>query len=240
MTMTTHAPERSPENAPSDVPSDASENAPSLYTRYIGAMLYFMGAALIAGAVVHYPIDPPQYTVICVVGAFVFMLGTVFNEFILATERPNLSRALALVVFSLLLSFGVGLVGGGIQHFTQFPERSALMTPIGLVMSYVAFLAKDTDGRWRHLFSLFSAGVLVTAALTWFGMSALGDAIGSSGHSHDHGTTETPVGHHPAGTDGTVIERPVEEKAPVGEELSIAPAPVGDNPAGHDHSTHAH
>jgi hypothetical protein len=235
MTMTVTAPERSPENAP----SVASEKAPGLYTRYIGAMLYFMGAALIAGAVVHYPIDPPQYTVICIVGAFVFMLGTVFNEFILATERPNLSRALALVVFSLLLSFGVGLVGGGIQHFTQFPERSAIMTPLGLVMSYVAFLAKDTDGRWRHLFSLFTAGVLVTAALAYFGMSALGDAIGSSGHSHDHGTTETPADHHP-GTDGTVVERPMEEKAPVGEEPSIAPAPVGDNPVGHDHSTHAH
>ena len=119
-------------------------SGPGLYARYIGAMLYFMGAALIAGAVVHYPIDPPQYTVICVVGAFVFLLGTVFNELVLAPERPNLTGALLLVVFSLLLSFGVGLVGGGIQHFTQLPERSALMTPIGLVMSYAAFIAKDT------------------------------------------------------------------------------------------------
>lgn len=34
-----------------------------LWARYVGAMLYFMGAALIAGGVVHYPIDPPQYGV---------------------------------------------------------------------------------------------------------------------------------------------------------------------------------
>ena len=43
---------------------------PSLHARYVGAMLYFVGAALIAGAVVHYPIDPPVYTVICIVGAW--------------------------------------------------------------------------------------------------------------------------------------------------------------------------
>ncbi|QYX80336.1 hypothetical protein [Streptomyces akebiae] len=92
-------------------------------------MLYFMGAALIAGAVVHYPIDPSLYTIICVVGAFVFLLGTLVNEFVLADERPALSKAVSLVAFSLLLSFGVGLVGGGIQHFEQFPERSAWMTP---------------------------------------------------------------------------------------------------------------
>lgn len=68
---------------------------------------------------------------ICIVGALVFLLGTIVNEFFLATERPNARQVLGLVAFSLLLSFGVGMVGGGIQHFTQFPERSAAMTPIG-------------------------------------------------------------------------------------------------------------
>lgn len=190
--------------SPDDVTAYEAELAgrtPSLYARYIGAMLYFMGAALIAGAVVHYPIDPPQYTVICIVGALVFLLGTIVNEFVLASERPNARQALGLVAFSLLLSFGVGMVGGGIQHFTQFPERSAAMTPIGLVMSYAAFIAKDNDGRWRHAFSLFGAGVIVVAALTWIGMAALGDTLDAEGHSHDQGSTETPVepaDRHPA------------------------------------------
>lgn len=199
---------------------------PGLYSRYIGAMLYFMGAALIAGAVVHYPIDPPQYAAICVVGAFVFLLGTIFNELVLAHERPNLVEAGLLVVFSLLLSFGVGLVGGGIQHFTQFPERSALMTPIGLVMSFAAFIAKDTHGRFHHAFSLFGAGVLVVAGLTYLGMTALGNTIGTSGHDHgghDHGA---PV-------------------APVAPSATPAPAPSGTATPSptrsiHDHSTHAH
>jgi hypothetical protein len=212
--------------SPDDVTAYEAELAkptPSLYSRYIGAMLYFMGAALIAGAVVHYPIDPPQYTVICIVGALVFLLGTIVNEFVLAAERPNARQVLGLVAFSLLLSFGVGMVGGGIQHFTQFPERSAAMTPIGLVMSYAAFIAKDNDGRWHHAFSAFGAGVILVAGLTWLGMSALGSTIDSEGHSHgEDSTTNTPS--DPA-------EAPVDQQQP-------AEAPA--DPADDGHSSHSH
>lgn len=199
---------------------------PSLYARYVGAMLYFVGAALIAGAVVHYPIDPPVYAVICVVGALVFLLGTVVNEFVFAAERPALRRAIALVTFSLLLSFGVGLLGGGIQHFEQFPERSAAMTPIGLLMSYAAFVAKDPEGRWRNLFSLFGAGVVLVAVVTWFGMNAIANSMESPGHGHSHGTEGTPADVAPAD------EAPAEQdNAPTGEP---------DAPAEHEHGSHGH
>lgn len=199
---------------------------PSLYARYVGAMLYFVGAALIAGAVVHYPIDPPVYSVICAVGALVFLLGTVVNEFLFAVERPALRRAVALVTFSLLLSFGVGLLGGGIQHFEQFPERSAAMTPIGLLMSYAAFVAKDSQGRWRNIVSLFGAGVVVVAVLTWFGMTAIADSMESVGHDHSHGTEETPTERVPA------------EQAPA--EQGDAPAGEQGAPAEHGHGSHGH
>ena len=194
---------------------------PSLYARYVGAMLYFVGAALIAGAVVHYPIDPPVYAVICVVGALVFLLGTVVNEFLFAAERPALRRAIALVTFSLLLSFGVGLLGGGIQHFEQFPERSAAMTPIGLLMSYAAFVAKDPEGRWRNLFSLFGAGVVLVAVVTWFSMNAIANSMESNGHSHSHGTEGTPADEAPAEQDNTPTGKP-------------------DVPAEHEHGSHGH
>lgn len=192
-------------------------------------MLYFVGAALIAGAVVHYPIDPPVYTVICVVGALVFLLGTVVNEFIFATERPALGRAVALVTFSLLLSFGVGLLGGGIQHFEQFPERSAAMTPLGLLMSYAAFVAKDPQGRWRDLFSLFGGAVAIVAALSWFGMSAIADSLEATGHEHSHGTDQGPADEPE--DDAPADNAPAEQGAPTGEQ---------DAPAEHGHDSHNH
>ena len=197
-TITTSAPERTapPEPTRGKRTRRKRTGQPSIYARYVGAMLYFVGAALIAGAVVHYPIDPPVYTVICVVGALVFLLGTVVNEFVFAAERPALGRAVSLVTFSLLLSFGVGLLGGGIQHFEQFPERSAAMTPIGLLMSFAAFVAKDAEGRWRNVISIFGAGVVLAAAATWLGMSALADSMET--HDHSHGTSDVPADEAPA------------------------------------------
>lgn len=215
--------------------AELAKRTPSLYSRYIGAMLYFMGAALIAGAVVHYPVNPGLYTIICVVGAVVFLLGTFVNEFVLADERPLLRRAISLVTFSLLLSFGVGLVGGGIQHFEQFPQRSAWMTPIGLVMSYVAFVAKDAKGGLRHLVSPFAIGVVVVAALTWFGMSALASTIDSEGHSHDSTSQapgEAPASENPAGVEPTEDPAVPAPAAPEPE----APA----TPAADAHTSHSH
>jgi hypothetical protein len=126
----------------------------------------------------------------------VFLLGTVVNEFMFAAVRPTLHRAIAFLAFSLLLAFGVGLLGGGIQHFEQFPERSAAMTPLGLLMSYAAFVAKDPEGRWRNLFSTFGAGIVIV--VTWSGMNAIAETLESTGHSHD--TEEIPANRSPADT----------------------------------------
>ncbi len=227
-TSTVAAPPAEP-TAPEDPRGRKRPSEPSLYARYVGAMLYFVGAALIAGAVVHYPIDPPVYTVICVAGALVFLLGTVVNEFIFAAERPALGRAVALVTFSLLLSFGVGLLGGGIQHFEQFPERSAAMTPLGLLMSYAAFVAKDPQGRWRDLFSLFGGAVAIVAALSWFGMSAIADSLEATGHEHGHATDQGPADE--PDDDAPADNAPAEQDAPTGEQ---------DAPAEHGHDSHDH
>ncbi len=225
--MSTITATKPPQPTPT-TPKQTSTETP-LWARYIGAMLYFMGAALIAGGVVHYPIDPPQYTVITIIGAFVFALGTVFNEFVLAPERPTLRRAVWAVTISLFLSFGVGLTGGGIQHFDQFPERCAIMTPVGLAMSYVAFVLKDKEGSWRNLVGFFAAGVAAFTVVVWLGMSALAASIEPA--SHDHGTpADSPT------------DSPAEHRdAPAGhgeEHEEQTPAPVEKQPAddGHSHS----
>lgn len=223
-TITTSAPECAAAPQPT---RRKRTSQPSIYARYVGAMLYFVGAALIAGAVVHYPIDPPVYTVICVVGALVFLLGTVVNEFVFAAEPPSLGRAVSLVTFSLLLSFGVGLLGGGIQHFEQFPERSAAMTPIGLLMSFAAFIAKDAEGRWRHVVSIFGAGVVLVAGATWFGMSALADSMEASDHSH--GSPDVP------GDEAPADRAPAGEPSTPADDRDAPPAPAEDGHDSHGH-----
>lgn len=119
---------------------------------------------------------------------------------------------------SLFLSFGVGLAGGGIQHFEQFSQRCAIMTPLGLTMYYVAFVAKDPEAHWRTFFGRFTAGFAVVVVAVWLGMSALASTIDSTGHDHDHGTnSNTPAAQPSEPTDHSTPE-------PVGEHAKRIPA----------------
>ncbi|MBW5480572.1 hypothetical protein [Streptomyces bambusae] len=163
----------------------------SLSARYLGYVGYFVGAGLISGAVVHHPLDPDRYTRIALYGAGVFLAATILNEFLLTRERPGPARMLTVIVASLMLSFGIGMLSGGLQHFDDFPARGAVLVPTGLVVSFVAFVVKDPDTPARRIFGLVGLAVLLTAALTFYGLRELAASMETGpGGGHSHGTAE--------------------------------------------------
>lgn len=168
---------------------------------YLGYTATFVGAGLISGAVVHHPLDPARYTLIAVVGAAVFLFATVLNEFVLTRQRPGLSRVLGIVTASLALSFGIGMLSGGLQHFEDFPERAAMLIPFGLALSFVAYVLRYQPTRWRAVVGPAGVLVAVTAALAFVGLRGIADGMaaetGGGGHSHGEETTgeaEAPEG----------------------------------------------
>ncbi|MEU9714922.1 hypothetical protein [Streptomyces sp. NPDC047976] len=174
-----------------------------LAARYLGYVGYFVGAGLISGAVVHHPLDPDRYTRIAAYGALVFLGATVLNEFLLTRERPGLPRLLVVIGSSLLLSFGIGMLSGGLQHFDDFPARGTVLVPAGIVVSFVAYVVKDADTPTCRIFSLLGLTVLVVAALAFFGLREVAASMEATpGGGHSHGTAEEPAAddHHPATT----------------------------------------
>ena len=151
-------------------------------------MLYFVGAALIAGAraVVHYPIDPPVYTVICVVGALVFLLGTVVNEFVFAAERPTLavrSRSRHILAAPVVRRRAARRWNPALRAVPRALGGDDSDAPV--LMSFAAFVAEDAEGRWRNMVSAFGATVVLVAGATWFGtVPALADSLETSDHRH--------------------------------------------------------
>lgn len=175
----------------------------SLAARYLGYVGYFVGAGLISGAVVHHPLDPDRYTRIAAYGALVFLAATVLNEFLLTRERPGLPRMLIVIGSSLLLSFGIGMLSGGLQHFDDFPARGAALVPAGIVVSFVAYVIKDADTPTRRIFSVLGLAVLTVAALAFFGLREVAASMETTtGGGHSHGTAEEPAAddHAPATT----------------------------------------
>ncbi|WP_329376770.1 hypothetical protein OG625_04605 [Streptomyces sp. NBC_01351] len=205
----------------------------SLAARYLGYVGYFVGAGLISGAVVHHPLDPDRYTRIAVYGALVFLAATVLNEFLLTRERPGLPRMLVVIGSSLLLSFGIGMLSGGLQHFDDFPARGAVLVPTGLVVSFVAYVIKDADTPWHRMFGLVGLAVLITAALAFFGLrqvaASMETAPGGGGHSHGTGGTGEPA----------TAPEPTAPAAPAapgsGGSPSAKPAPKATPGDGHGH-----
>ncbi|MFD7256186.1 hypothetical protein [Streptomyces sp. NPDC059874] len=205
----------------------------SLAARYLGYVGYFVGAGLISGAVVHHPLDPDRYTRIAAYGALVFLAATVLNEFLLTKERPGLPRMLVVIGSSLLLSFGIGMLSGGLQHFDDFPARGAVLVPTGLVVSFVAYVIKDADTPWHRMFGLVGLTVLIVAALAFFGLRQIAASMETApgGGGHSHGTAETG---EPAADDHAPAS-PAAPAAPAsGGSPSAKPAPTT-APDGHGH-----
>ncbi|MFG2234466.1 hypothetical protein ACGFNX_31510 [Streptomyces sp. NPDC048723] len=206
----------------------------SFAARYLGYVGYFVGAGLISGAVVHHPLDPDRYTRIAVYGALVFLAATVLNEFLLTRERPGLPRMLAVIGSSLLLSFGIGMLSGGLQHFDDFPARGAVLVPAGLVVSFVAYVIKDADTPWHRIFGLVGLAVLAVAALALFGLREVAASMeGAPGGGHSHGTEGEPADSHGSAPEPTA---PV----PTAPAQGASPTPKPSSPAPTHNDGHAH
>ncbi len=106
-----------------------SVQRPRVLGPYAGYVGYFVGTGLISGGLVHHPLDPARYAKVALAGVAVFLAATVLNDVVLAGQRASRTGVLRLVSASLLLSLGIGMLSGGIQHFADFPARSAVLVP---------------------------------------------------------------------------------------------------------------
>lgn len=185
MTVLAQQPAPAPTRGPDAASQTVEAVIPPLSGRYIGYVLYFVGAGLISGAVVHHPLDPTRYTVIALIGAAVFVLATVVNEFLLVAHRPPLSRALRVVGASLVLSFGIGMLSGGLQHFEDFPIRGAVLVPLGLLVSFIGFVLRDAHTSWRRIFGPIGLVVALTAGAAHLSLDAVAHTMGDGG-THGH------------------------------------------------------
>ncbi|MEU0042739.1 hypothetical protein [Streptomyces werraensis] len=207
-----------------------------LFGDYLGYASTFVGAGLISGAIVHHPLDPARYTVIAVIGAFVFLFATVLNEFVLKKQRPGAAKVLGIVIASLALSFGIGMLSGGLQHFEDFPERAAMLIPFGLALSFVAYVLRHQPARWRSIIGPAGVLVLVIAAIAFVGLRGIAADMAAEseggGHSHGEETAED------AGGSGEAESGHAEERGTPASEPSQTAAPAEE--AGHAEDGHGH
>lgn len=118
----------------------------NMHKDYLAYVLHFFGVGFISGSVVHFPSNPILYSGIMLVGAGLFVFGTLEQQ-----KKTDVKQPTTLIAQSLLLVFGIGLMSGSIQHFVDTPQYAALLIPLGLIMSYNTFFWQKNSWRTKVL-----------------------------------------------------------------------------------------
>lgn len=121
-----------------------TKNTLSELLKYYGAYIaMFGGMALITGSIVHAAQEGAlnRSAILLFIGIVLFIVGSYLNEIYLksgGTESP-----LRYIALSLLLAMGVGMMGGGLQHFSDTPIFASFLIPIGILLSLTGFTLRN-------------------------------------------------------------------------------------------------
>ena len=162
---------------------------------YLVYVLLFVGAGMVSGGVVHYPLNEGFYGVLAVLGGLVFVFGSLANELLSERGLPKAGALASLILTSLLLSFGIGMLSGGIQHFTDFPSRAALLVPAGITLSFIAYCFKANLFKKTAIKKVATTGALVLglAFSSLVILTKVANGMNAPVHTHDVVTSEATV-----------------------------------------------
>jgi Ca2+/H+ antiporter len=167
---------------------------------YLVYVLLFVGAGMVSGGVVHYPLNENFYGVLAALGGIVFAIGSLANELISGKGLPKAGSLFSLILTSLLLSFGIGMLSGGIQHFTDFPSRAAKLVPLGITLSFIAYCFKANLFNKFAIKKLTFAGVVIlaTAMSSLVVLTNIANGMNTPAHTHEvvTGESEAPQEDH--------------------------------------------
>ncbi|MCD0164041.1 hypothetical protein [Deinococcus sp. 12RED42] len=160
---------------------------------FFAYFLLLASTSFIAGGIVHLGLgeNTAYYLALAVLGVVCFTVGNYLQEFVLRKKtRPTNLGAFLLVSF--VLSVGMGMMTGGVQHYLDNPAYSSVLIPVGLILAVLAFLSREGVKLGPKLPALMG-GTVAVAALLFGGLSSIGRAItvpGTAGHAHGSAAAE--------------------------------------------------
>ena len=162
-------------------------------------VMYFLGVGFISGSIVHFPINPHFYSIIAGIGVVIFLFGAVMEKKLKEKEtgssQSSLSSWVFLIVSSLILSIGIGMLSGGIQHFTDVAEEAKIFIPLGLALSIIGFVLKSKSAISSREWKFVAIKVIALVIPIYFVTSYLAHSVQAHADlPSDHHAEE--AGHH--------------------------------------------
>src|SRR3712207_6748791 len=146
----------------------------------------YLGVALTGGSIVHLPLDPVRYLLIGGIGVLVFIGASVADarhRHAAGLEGPGGGPG-PYVGWSGLLSIGLGMLSGSIQHFLDFPHYAAVLIPLGVLVSLAAYMGRERLSPSRPMLLRLGAVVAAVVVALALGLDLLADEMVPHGHDH--------------------------------------------------------
>ncbi len=101
----------------------------------------YLGIALVAGSIVHAGTlggSSLKYVGLIVVGILLTVLGN-YLEY----KVKNIAVGGSILFLAIALSFGTGMLSGGIQHYSDNPAYGSILLSLGLLLTFISLAYKD-------------------------------------------------------------------------------------------------
>ncbi len=174
-------------------------NANSLQQQHLQMLLKYSGISFISGAVNHgfFTIERSMWTALA--GIVLFVAGAWMEHRHRRDQEGGPDSLWGTLLWGTLLSIGLGLFTGGLQHFPDSPARSAWVVPLGFAISAAALVvdrlrAQGAMGRSVTVYLLAAGALTVLASVAaWQWYEAHPPAQGVGAHHHGHGHAPAPA-----------------------------------------------
>jgi len=160
---------------------------------YIVYISLFIGTGFLSGSIVHYPISPTRYLIIGSLGAIIFTLASTINEALFNKKTFKDEGVIKIIIFSLLLSLGIGMISGGVQHFVEFPIYGSYLIPFGILLSIVSYIFKSNIHLFQHQVIKLVLGALLVVTPLGLGLNAYAKTMNVESHGHNQTSTKNMI-----------------------------------------------
>ncbi len=144
-----------------------------LIPMYMIYVIYFLGIGMVSSGIVLMPFNYVRYSIILATGLVLFSSGSFVNEFVIDKKEASLGKVIRLILVSLTLAIGIGMISGGISHFKESPTYVSYLIPLGIVISFISFTIKNgyiLKGKEKMI---LLTGILTIGIVAHIGLSIM-------------------------------------------------------------------
>jgi len=152
-----------------------------IFVPFFTFIALFIGTGFVSGSIVHMGegINPWDLSLLAI-GILFFILGSVSQDMQQDWKRIRGEGIAAFLFLSLVLSIGIGMVSGGMQHFVDTPAYSAILIPLGLALGFMAFILKERIVLHAKEWTFIVPATLIGCAILGVGLRAVSVALPDS------------------------------------------------------------